>query len=82
MRINGDPNAPLLLRKLTGIVAVESAMTKAPNEIAGVARNYIDLNLDQMNAALGSASVDEINTLTASANEATYALADACGLPH
>lgn len=82
LRIDGDPNAPLLLRKLTGIVAVESAMTKAPNEIAGVARNYIDANLDQMNAALGAASVDDINTLTTSANEATYALADACGLPH
>lgn len=82
LRINGDPNAPLLLRKLTGIVAVESAMAKAPNEIASVARTYIDANLDQMNAALGAASVDDINTLTASANEATYALADACGLPH
>ncbi|WP_273735421.1 hypothetical protein [Mycolicibacterium septicum] len=81
LRIDGEPNSPLLLRKLTGIVAVESALTKAPDEIVNAARLYVDANLDQMNAALGHASVDDINTLTASANEATYALADACGLP-
>lgn len=82
MRLNGDPNTPLLLRKLTSVVAVESALTKAPNDIADVARSYISANLDQMNAALGNASVDDINKLTSSANDATYALADACGLPH
>jgi hypothetical protein len=82
LRLNGDPNTPLLLRKLTSVVAVESALTKAPNDIADVARSYISANLDQMNAALGNASVDDINKLTSSANDATYALADACGLPH
>ena len=81
LRIDGNPNTPLLLRKLTGIVAVESDLTKAPNDIADAVRRYVDANLEQMNAALGDASVDDINTLTASANETSYALADACGLP-
>lgn len=80
--IDGQPNVPVLLRKITGAVSIIQALVPAtPENLATSARQYVAANLSLMNASLGQGSLDEIKKLTAATNDATGALADACGLP-
>lgn len=80
--VNGQPNVPVLLRKLTGAVSIIQALVPAtPESVATPARQYVAANLGLMNASLGQGSLDEIKQLTAATNDATGTLADACGLP-
>lgn len=80
--LDGQPNVPVLLRKVTGAVTIIQALAPAtPENVATSAREYVAANLNLMNAALGQGSLDDIKKLTASTNAATSALADACGLP-
>jgi hypothetical protein len=81
--VDGNPNTAILLRTLNSVVAVRNAMSPAtPNEITMAAQKYIDSALRLTTAATGDASVDDLTQLTVASNDATYALADACGLPH
>ena len=83
VRINGEANAPLMLRSLNSVVAVQNALTPAtPPEVADAARQYIDANLKLTTAATGTTPIEEVNRLNAVANTATFAFADVCGLPH
>jgi hypothetical protein len=83
LREAGQANLPLVVRKLNSVVAVQNSLSPAtPADVTARAKKYIEANLDLTTAATGSASVDEVNRLTAVANDATYALADVCGLPH
>lgn len=80
--IDGQPNVPVLLRKVTGAVTIVQALVPAtPEDVATPARQYVAANLNLMNTALGQGSLDEIKKLTASTNDATSTLASACGLP-
>lgn len=80
--VDGQPNVPVLLRKVTGAVSIVQALVPAtPESVATPARQYVAANLNLMNASLGQGSLDEIKKLTAATNDATGALADACGLP-
>lgn len=80
--LDGQPNVPVLLRKVTGAVTIVQALIPAtPENVATPARQYVAANLNLMNAALGQGSLDEIKQLTAATNDSTGALADACGLP-
>ena len=80
--LDGQPNVPVLLRKVTGAVTIIQALAPAtPSDVATSARQYVTANLDLMNAALGQGSLDDIKKLTASTNDATSTFADACGLP-
>jgi hypothetical protein len=83
VRINGDANLPLMLRSLNSAVAVQNALMPAtPRDVSDAARRYIDANLNLTTAATGTTPIEEVNRLNALANTATFALADACGLPH
>lgn len=83
LRINGQTNLPVVLRTVNSAVAVQNALTPAaPPEVAAAARKYVNSTLELTTAAMGSPSVDEVNRLTAESNDAEYALADVCGLPH
>ncbi|WP_241474023.1 hypothetical protein [Mycolicibacterium neoaurum] len=80
--VDGQPNVPVLLRKVTGAVSIIQALVPAtPESVATPARQYVAANLSLMNASLGQGSLDEIKRLTAATNDATGTLADACGLP-
>jgi hypothetical protein len=79
----GTLNVPLAMRAVNSVVAVENALTPAtPPDVVAAARKYIDTNLDVTTAALGKNPTDELNRLNDTANVATYAFADACGLEH
>jgi hypothetical protein len=81
VRINGQPNLPLILRSLNSVVAVQNALTPAvPQDVATAARRYIDANLKLTTATTGVTPIEEVNHLNAAANDATFAFADACGL--
>jgi hypothetical protein len=83
MRENGQPNLPVLLRAVNGAVAVQNSLTPAvPEDIATAAHRYVDATLDATTAAMGGPPIDEVNNLINTANDATDALAGACGLPH
>ena len=83
VRINGEANLPLMLRSLNSAVAVQNALMPAtPGDVAEAARNYVDARLQLTTAATGTTDIQEVNRLNGAANEATYALADVCGLPH
>jgi hypothetical protein len=83
LQVDGNPNSPLLIRKLTSIVAIQNALSpQTPPDVGEAAQGYLNASLELMSAAMGSASVDDINRLTSSSNDATYALADVCGLSH
>ena len=83
VRINGEANLPLMLRSLNSAVAVQNALVPAtPGDVAEAARNYVNARLRLTTAATGTTDIQEVNRLNGAANEATYALADACGLPH
>lgn len=79
--VNGEVNLPLVVRSVNSAVAVQNALAPAvPGDVGTAARTYIDTSLELTTAATGNASLDEVNRLTTSSNDATYALADACGL--
>jgi hypothetical protein len=81
VRINGQPNLPLMLRSLNSVVAIQNALTPAvPQDVAAAARRYIDANLKLTTATTGVTAIEEVNRLNAAANDATFAFADACGL--
>ena len=83
VRQNGQPNLLPLLRTVNSVVALQNALVPAtPPDVANAARKYIDANLELVTAAAGVAPSDEVNRLNEIANEATYAFADLCGLPH
>jgi hypothetical protein len=83
VRQNGQPNVLPLVRTVNTIVAVQNSLTPAvPVDVAQPARRFIDANLQLTTAAAGPTATDEVNRLNAAANDATYALADVCGLPH
>lgn len=80
--MNGDPNIPLILRKVNSVVAVQNVMTPAiPEGLKAAVQKYVDTSMDVTTAALGDTPVDEVNRLTQVGNDATYALADECGVP-
>lgn len=80
---NGQVNVPLALRSVNSAFAVQTALTPAvPGNLADAARSYVNSAIDLTTAALGNVSIDEGNRLNDANNAATYALADACGLPH
>jgi hypothetical protein len=81
--VDGNLNVPLVLRKVNSVLAVQNALTPAtPLEVAAAARKYIDTSMDLTTAAMSNASIDELTRLTTAGNNATYAFADMCGLPH
>ncbi|MCG5431550.1 hypothetical protein LV457_04500 [Mycobacterium sp. MYCO198283] len=81
--VDGQPNLPVQLRKVSGSLSIIQALAPAtPDSVASPARRYVTANLELVNASLGQGSLDELKKLNAASNDATYALADACGLPH
>lgn len=81
-RLEGQPNLPMLVRLLTSTVSIQNALVPAtPADVSGLANRVVSTNLDLMNAALGQANIAEVNKANETANEAVWALADACGLP-
>lgn len=82
---NGDANVPSVVRKLGSVAAVEHALTPpTPSEVAAAAHRYIDAQLDLVTAAMAYVApdpIDEVNRLTAAANDATKAFGETCGLP-
>ena len=83
VRVNGEANLPLMLRVLNAAVAVEHSLTPAtPLEVKVAAEKFIDAWLQLTTAATGTTPTDEVNRINHAANDATYALADVCGLPH
>ena len=83
VRINGEANLPLMLRSLNSAVAVQNALVPAtPGDVTEAARNYVNARLRLTTAATSTTDIQEVNRLNGAANEATYALADVCGLPH
>jgi hypothetical protein len=83
VRQNGQPNLLPLIRTVNSVLAVQNALTPAvPGDVAEAARKYLDANLQLTTAAAGPTATDEVNRLNGIANDATYAFADVCGLPH
>jgi hypothetical protein len=83
MLTDGQPNIPIILRTVTSAVAVQNSLVPAvPKDVVDAAHKYASAALDMALAGTGDASVDEVNRLTQVSNNAAYALADACGLPH
>lgn len=83
MLADGQPNIPMILRTVTSAVAVQNALVPAvPTDVANATHKYATAALDMALAGTGDASVDEVNRLTQVSNDAAYALADTCGLPH
>ena len=79
----GAVNMPLAMRVVNSVVAVENALAPAtPPDVLAAAKKYIDTNLAVTTAALGTSPTDELNRLGDTANDATYAFADVCGLKH
>lgn len=79
--LNGDLNVPLVLRKVNSVVAVQNALTPAvPESLKSAVEKYVDTSMDLTTAALGDTPIDELRRLTEVGNEATYALADECGV--
>jgi hypothetical protein len=80
---NGQLNIPLVLRTVNAALGVQVALADAvPTDVSEAARTYVNNSIDLTSAAMGNVSIDEGNRLNDKANAATYALADACGLPH
>lgn len=80
-RLDGQPNLPMLLRKLSGTVSIQNAMAPAtPADVAEPAQEVVKTNLDLMNAALGQANIEEVQRATDASNDAIDALVSACGL--
>ena len=83
LRLNGELNIPVMLRRVNSVVAVQNALSPAtPADVGEAAKKYIDTSLEVTTAATGNISVDEGNRLNDAANDAIFAFADTCGLPH
>ena len=68
---------------MNSVSAVEHALSPAtPPDVTDAARRFVRANLELTTAATGLVPIDEVIRLNATANQATYALADVCGLPH
>jgi hypothetical protein len=82
VRQNGQPNLLPLIRTVNSVVAVQNLLTPSvPPNVAEAAKKYVDANLQLTTAAASPTPTDEVNRLNGIANDATYAFADACGLP-
>lgn len=82
VRIDGQPNQPLMFRALNSVVVVQTATTPAAEpSLAEVAGTYVQAMLEVTTAVTGTTPIEEVNRLNRLAADATYALADACGLP-
>jgi hypothetical protein len=80
---NGQLNVPRMLRTLNGVLGVEHALSPAtPPDVAAVARKYIDTSLKLTTATMDNVPTEEGNRLNDVANDAIFAFADVCGLPH
>lgn len=80
--MNGEPNIPLILRTVNSVVAVQNTTSPAiPESLKTAAQKYVETSTDLTTAALGKTSIDELTRLTEANNNATYALADECGVP-
>jgi len=80
--MNGEPNIPLILRTVNSVVAVQNTTeTAMPESLKTAAQKYMETSMDLTTAALGKAPIDELTRLTEVNNDATYALADECGVP-
>jgi len=84
VRTNGQPNVPVVLRAMNSAVAVQNALKPAaPPDVAAAAQRFVDVSLELTTAATGSTTPgEELVRLNQATNDATYALADVCGLPH
>ena len=79
--MNGEPNIALILRKVNSVVAVQNATAPAiPESLKAAVQKYVETSTDVTTAAMGNIAIDELRRLTEVGNEATYALADACGV--
>lgn len=80
--VDGGPNIPILLRTINSVVAVQNTITPAvPDPLQKAVQKYVDTSMDLTTAALGNTPIDELRRLTEVNNDATYALADECGVP-
>ena len=80
LRLDGELNIPVMLRRVNSVVAVQNALTAAtPSDVSEAATEYIDTSLEMTTAATGNVPVDEGNRLNDGANSAIFA--DVCGLP-
>ena len=84
VQTNGQPNVPVVLRAMNSAVAVQNALKPAaPPDVAAAAQRFVDVSLELTTAATGSTTPgEELVRLNQATNDATYALADVCGLPH
>lgn len=75
-------NVPLVVRTLNAVVAVQNALTPmVPEDVAEKARDYITTTLAMTTAAgAPNTTTAEINRLIDASNDATFALADRCGI--
>lgn len=80
--VNGGPNIPIILRTVNSVVAVQNTDTAAvPESLKAAVQKYVETSMDLTTAALGDTPIDELRRLTEVNNDATYALADECGVP-
>lgn len=80
---DGELNLPKVVRILGSAISVQRATTPAlPPEFASLADTYVDRKLQLANAALANEPIDDLVRLNHAGNDATRALADACGLPY
>lgn len=81
-REGGKVNVPVTLQSVTSAMAVQNALSAAvPADVSAAAHRYIDTVLDVTTATMAEKPTSEVARLTDVSNEATDALADACGLP-
>lgn len=79
--VDGELNVPHVVRILGSALGVQRAIAPSLSPVLiRVANANIDGNLDLANAALANEPIDELVRLTHKGNEATRALADACGI--
>ena len=83
MRIDGQLNMPLAIRTLTGIVALQDALTlPVPRDVSDAARRYVAAALELTTAATDPrVSSEEGNRLNDADRQAIFTLSDVCGLP-
>lgn len=80
--VNGEPNIGLILRTVNSVVAVQNKTNPAvPESLKAAVQKYVETSTDLTTAALGKTPIDELTRLTEVNNEATYVLADECGVP-
>jgi hypothetical protein len=83
IRTNGEPNLLVVVRALNAVQAVQNAVSPAvPADLAKAVRSYADAVLAVTSGATNGMPTDEFNRLNSTSNDATYAVADLCGLPH